>query len=212
MTTALYRHFDTTGKLLYIGISVNAFKRFSEHKDQKDWSSDICSMTIEYFDTRIAALAAEKNAIKAEKPLHNVTYNRPDNTVKIKTERCKPQPLPVDTRTEIVYNLKGSWILGDGRLVNEETGLDVVWHEHIEPLQEWLATQNYEVIGGYVWDGNWRMGSVEHCIELRMWEYQFRDMSSTNDSVTAYDTNNGWDVWAKKHEEEGKKIREQAGL
>lgn len=75
-TTDLYRYFDADGRLLYIGISLHAAKRAAEHRAGKDWWNDVATMTIEKFATREAALEAERVAIIAEGPLHNVVHNR----------------------------------------------------------------------------------------------------------------------------------------
>ena len=69
--TELYRHFDSNGVLLYVGISASAIKRFKDHKNGSHWSSRVASITIERYETRQEAEQAETNAIVLEKPLHN---------------------------------------------------------------------------------------------------------------------------------------------
>ncbi|MGQ4661296.1 hypothetical protein [Lysobacter sp. F6437] len=69
--TALYRHYDGRGALLYVGISLCAIYRLSQHR-RKPWSRQIARVSIEWHPTRSAALAAEKKAIKRERPIHNV--------------------------------------------------------------------------------------------------------------------------------------------
>lgn len=73
--TALYRHFDKDGVLLYVGISCNAMRRTEDHSKNSEWFGDVSSITIEMFETRSLAIEAEKNAIKKEKPMHNVVFN-----------------------------------------------------------------------------------------------------------------------------------------
>lgn len=73
--TWLYRMFDEEKNLLYIGISKDAFVRFSQHERSKPWIDDVSSWTREKFNTRRAALIAEKRAIKQERPLFNVVHN-----------------------------------------------------------------------------------------------------------------------------------------
>lgn len=68
--TALYRHFDENGVLLYIGISCNPFERTSSH-ERSAWFYEIASITIKYFSTRSLALKAEKDSIKNENPRYN---------------------------------------------------------------------------------------------------------------------------------------------
>lgn len=75
MPCQLYRHYDAQDRLLYVGISLSAVARLTQHKSVAHWSSDIVRLTIETFPTRELALEAERAAIEAEKPLHNVAHN-----------------------------------------------------------------------------------------------------------------------------------------
>lgn len=72
---ALYRLFDETEQLLYLGISADPGKRFAQHRSDKPWWGDIRSMTVQPMPSREAALEAEREAIKDERPLHNVVHN-----------------------------------------------------------------------------------------------------------------------------------------
>lgn len=76
MTCQLYRHFDADGRLLYVGISLSAVARLSQHANGSHWSKAITRVEVETHPSRDAALAAERAAILAEKPLHNVVHNR----------------------------------------------------------------------------------------------------------------------------------------
>lgn len=69
--TALYRHFDADGKLLYVGVSLNAVARLSQHKLNAGWFGQIASVTIEWLGSRHAALDAELRAIRTETPAWN---------------------------------------------------------------------------------------------------------------------------------------------
>ena len=75
MKTALYRIWGNDDQLLYVGISKSALGRLGQHLTEKSWAADIANVTIETFATRELAAAAEVEAIKAEKPLHNVVHN-----------------------------------------------------------------------------------------------------------------------------------------
>jgi predicted GIY-YIG superfamily endonuclease len=70
----LYRHFDQGGRLLYVGASVSPLRRLLQHQHclGARWFDRIVRIEIERFATREAALAAEKQAIKIEKPEFNV--------------------------------------------------------------------------------------------------------------------------------------------
>lgn len=77
--TTLYRFFDERDQLLYVGIAGNPGRRFDQHAkgpDGKPWWPRVVRSTMEHFDTREAALAAEAAAIITEGPLHNVVHNR----------------------------------------------------------------------------------------------------------------------------------------
>jgi predicted GIY-YIG superfamily endonuclease len=72
MRTALYRHFDRHGTLLYVGIARDVARRSSKHDANADWADLIVRIDVEHHDTRELALAAEARAIKAEHPVYNI--------------------------------------------------------------------------------------------------------------------------------------------
>jgi predicted DNA-binding transcriptional regulator AlpA len=72
--TELYRHFDTAGRLLYVGIAFDSVVRLKGHQRAASWFKQVTTITIQRFPTRAEAEAAEREAIKAEKPLHNIAH------------------------------------------------------------------------------------------------------------------------------------------
>lgn len=76
---ALYRMYDETGQLMYVGISVDPGRRFVQHRSDKPWWDQVVNFTVQPMPTRKAALAAEKDAIKSERPLFNVVHNDPSD-------------------------------------------------------------------------------------------------------------------------------------
>lgn len=70
MKTALYRHFDSAGRLLYIGISLSVVTRLSQHKNSR-WFEDIRRIEVQWLPTRREAQHAEAVAIWNEKPKWN---------------------------------------------------------------------------------------------------------------------------------------------
>ncbi len=70
--TQLYRHFNKDGVLLYVGISLSAVHRLSQHANGSGWFNDIALVKVETFKTRSKALKAETAAIQTENPLYNV--------------------------------------------------------------------------------------------------------------------------------------------
>lgn len=69
--TALYRHYDAEGELLYVGITVDPEKRFKVHARDSHWTDRAVSFTGEWFDSWQAAKIAETLAIRHERPLFN---------------------------------------------------------------------------------------------------------------------------------------------
>ena len=72
--TTLYRMRDASGRLLYVGISDSFVRRLAQHQRRKDWWSEIASVALTHYPTRSAAEKAERDAIKSERPLHNITH------------------------------------------------------------------------------------------------------------------------------------------
>lgn len=72
----LYRFFDNDGALLYVGISLSAAQRASQHKHEKQWWPDVARMDVERHPNRAAALDAERHAITTERPIYNIVHNK----------------------------------------------------------------------------------------------------------------------------------------
>lgn len=70
--TGLYRWFDAEGRLLYVGISADMWARQGSHARKSTFIEFAVGSTIEWFDSRAEAEAAELEAIGKEKPLFNV--------------------------------------------------------------------------------------------------------------------------------------------
>lgn len=75
MTTSLYRHFADNGSLLYVGISLSWPARTKAHASGSRWFDQVTKVEIEHFPTREAALDAEREAIKRERPAFNIVHN-----------------------------------------------------------------------------------------------------------------------------------------
>lgn len=69
----LYRYFDASGNLLYVGISLNAITRASQHRTAP-WYRLYSSSTAQHFASRAEAAAAEVAAIQTERPIFNVQH------------------------------------------------------------------------------------------------------------------------------------------
>lgn len=76
--TALYRLFDTSGALLYVGITNDTDTRWKAHSRRKEWWPQVDTKTVEWFGDRLSAASAEAKAIREEQPRWNLA--RPDET------------------------------------------------------------------------------------------------------------------------------------
>jgi excinuclease UvrABC nuclease subunit len=68
---AVYRIFDATGRLLYVGLSKSPKTRVRCHRRTKAWGPEIAHHTVEWHRNPYAAHTAETAAIRAEQPIHN---------------------------------------------------------------------------------------------------------------------------------------------
>ena len=78
MDTALYvmyRHFDSSRNLLYIGISDDIYRRTREHVHDSAWYRECVHVTVEHVGSRQEARAAEREAIQRESPRENKQWN-----------------------------------------------------------------------------------------------------------------------------------------
>lgn len=71
-STVLYRHFDATGRLIYVGIAFDEHQRRKDHGRLADWFELSESVTHEFYDGRESAEEAERRAIADELPIFNV--------------------------------------------------------------------------------------------------------------------------------------------
>jgi predicted GIY-YIG superfamily endonuclease len=76
--TALYRLYDDSDVLLYIGATNNAAVRWAKHAAEKPWWGDVRRQDITWFADRPTALKAEKEAIRREQPKYNLEHTAPD--------------------------------------------------------------------------------------------------------------------------------------
>ncbi|GAA3267945.1 GIY-YIG nuclease family protein [Streptomyces lavendulae] len=72
--TALYRLCGHDERLLYVGISEAPLRRWPEHAGDKAWWPEVANFSLEWFESRPAAHAAEVAAIRTEAPKYNVAH------------------------------------------------------------------------------------------------------------------------------------------
>lgn len=71
--THVYRLYDVGDNLLYVGISNRVNDRVRQHMRRQPWGNSIAGATFERFPCRIDAQVAEREAIRTENPIHNIT-------------------------------------------------------------------------------------------------------------------------------------------
>lgn len=70
--TAVYRFYDETGVLLYVGQTPALIERFFEHRDDKPWFDEVARWSRDWHPTREEAEWREDFAIADEWPLYNI--------------------------------------------------------------------------------------------------------------------------------------------
>jgi hypothetical protein len=91
--TAIYRLFDRSGSLLYVGVSVEPRTRIKTHIRDMPWGREVdgSRTRIEWAPDRPTALAVEASAIAEEAPAYNVTGSE-----KAPRPRQDRDPMPYD--------------------------------------------------------------------------------------------------------------------
>ncbi len=74
--TALYRLYDAEGQLLYIGISALPKARWERHSTLQPWWHLVAKKSVEWFDDRASATAAEAESTATEAPLYDQSWRR----------------------------------------------------------------------------------------------------------------------------------------
>lgn len=67
----VYRVFDASGALLYVGCSVNVFARLKEHRKWAEWWPEAVRGSVHRYPNRLHALGVEARAIRNECPRDN---------------------------------------------------------------------------------------------------------------------------------------------
>ena len=117
--TALYRHFAVDSRLLYVGISLSPIYRLAQHCDGSQWFEQIAAVKVEWFDTREAALDAEKKAIQSEQPEYNIVH-------KIKTREAALAEMTEESCFELVRKVTRFGSVYNPRAAADACGISVV--------------------------------------------------------------------------------------
>lgn len=70
----VYRCFDESGRLLYIGYSSDLPRRARQHDAGTEWWPTVAKLRVQVFRTALEATAAERAAIENEGPAFNIQH------------------------------------------------------------------------------------------------------------------------------------------
>jgi len=188
----LYRFFDAADRLLYIGITVGIRSRLMKHEVEKSWYGEIARISVEHFPNRLAVLAAEKAAIQAEKPLHNVQHNgsRPRPSVSRSAEGLDltgVQPWTFRSRRSDYERTVPLWLyweaygdpISDGYYIDEIEPEDL-WREWmranpVSPAAEAIYGRGAVPIGWYIEGPGIAEGAPFEVVDHRWWVAAMQD-------------------------------------
>lgn len=118
---ALYRFFDADGTLLYVGLTSDPGRRWKSHEANQPWWHLVRRAEMEMFPSREAVRAAEKAAIVAECPKHNVAHSKHPPR-----RQGPPRAKKAVRNSAIGDGIDLKWTLNDqGRLIGRATVLDI---------------------------------------------------------------------------------------
>jgi hypothetical protein len=134
--TSLYRFYDSTGTLLYIGITAQGQGRWYQHQSEKAWWPEVSRATVEHFPDRPSAASAEVDAITAEGPMHNVHHNNGRQAAHNCTGSAYG-PYEYEAKRSGFEKVGRLWLEPEPKLI---TCVDEVWDEDGPyQLDYWLA-------------------------------------------------------------------------
>ena len=103
----VYSFIDTSGDLLYVGMTSNYQARLQAHRSGKPWWPDVAGERTIPIASRVEALELERELIRAGHPKHNIQHSLVNGPAKKQTTRLLKLVCPVDG-----YTVRGTrmWI------------------------------------------------------------------------------------------------------
>lgn len=138
---ALYRFFDSAGRLLYVGITTD-LARWRGHATGKPWWREVASATIEHLPCQEAAVAAERAAILAEQPVWNLAHRTPVRGASRAATPQVPKAAPAKQQRTWISVGEAAAILG---AVNPRVSRSTVYRSLQDPdrANRWWGTGNW---------------------------------------------------------------------
>ena len=192
----LYRFYNCDGELLYIGITNNPWRRFSQHRQDKDWWHEVVNICQQSFKTLDALKAAEKRAIERENPRHNKQFVRGGlNT---------PQPIEHGSNTSLVGKFFHSWReVEDPEYEIVKNGRAVHWQGHV--LGQ-ISPQKYLIELFSWWDGCPTGQRISDLSEMVDWTFY------SNHIEMLLSLGCGDHIWTNDHKDRGRCGRTIIGI
>lgn len=144
--TALYRHYAQDGSLLYVGISCKPITRLKQHEHDSSWAVEIARVEVSRFESREAALKAEREAIQKERPKFNKVHARTRPEWKTVLWRFRGRRLTFDSPAELARFLRSCALAAQRGEIGEsecaqllrwaEKNWPDVWRRMTSSLQE----------------------------------------------------------------------------
>jgi len=73
--TALYKHKNAEGHIIYVGVAKNIGARSAQHLGNSEWQAEIASIDVEWYKNSLLAELMEIKLIKSLRPKHNRAHN-----------------------------------------------------------------------------------------------------------------------------------------
>ena len=73
--TALYKHKDAQGNIIYVGVAKNIGARSAQHLHNSEWQAEIASIDVEWYKNSLLAELMEIKLIKSLRPKYNRAHN-----------------------------------------------------------------------------------------------------------------------------------------
>jgi hypothetical protein len=100
--SSVYRYYDHSGVLLYVGVTSRGMARNAEHDKSKPWWHYVATQQVDHYETRADALEAEERLIRSFRPPFNVQHNPFHAEVRRAYEQWTAEGQPSVTVDELI--------------------------------------------------------------------------------------------------------------
>jgi hypothetical protein len=101
---SVYRYYDRSGVLIYVGVTSRGIARNREHNRSRPWWSYVTRQEVDHLPDRPAALARERELIERYWPPFNTQHNPHAATIRDEYERHGARPAAAESVRRQVRN------------------------------------------------------------------------------------------------------------